>query len=60
MCLGQYLRVGKAITPPDGLLASAQVAATTMPTATAVAVATITAQLQAKEVETKPQSATVN
>ncbi|CAF1108474.1 unnamed protein product [Rotaria sordida] len=52
---GQYLRVGKAITPPEGLLASTPAAASLMPTATALAVATITAQLQAKDVETNPQ-----
>ncbi len=53
--LGQHLRVGKAITPPDGLFASAQPIASPMPTATALAVATITAQLQAKDVETNSQ-----
>ncbi|CAF2415162.1 unnamed protein product [Rotaria sp. Silwood2] len=52
---GQFLRVGKAITPPEGLLASAPAAANSMPTATALAVATITAQLQAKDVETNSQ-----
>ncbi|CAF1556481.1 unnamed protein product [Adineta ricciae] len=52
---GQHLRVGKAITPPEGLFASAQPIASPMPTATALAVATITAQLQAKDVETNPQ-----
>ncbi|CAF4873769.1 unnamed protein product [Rotaria sp. Silwood1] len=52
---GQYLRVGKAITPPEGLLASTPAAAASMPTATALAVATITAQLQAKDVETNSQ-----
>lgn len=50
--LGQYLRVGKAITPPEGLFASAQPVANQMPTAAALAAATITAQLQAKDVET--------
>ncbi|CAF4480475.1 unnamed protein product [Rotaria socialis] len=52
---GQFLRVGKAITPPEGLLTTTPTAATSMPTATALAVATITAQLQAKNVETNPQ-----
>jgi len=52
---GQYLRVGKAVTPPEGLAASAQPAASQMPTAAALAAATITAQLQAKEIEANPQ-----
>ncbi|CAF0761903.1 unnamed protein product, partial [Didymodactylos carnosus] len=51
---GQYLRVGKAITPPEGLFASAQPVTSQMPTATALAAATITAQMQAKDVETNP------
>ena len=58
--LGQHLRVGKAITPPEGLFASAQPIASPMPTATALAVATITAQLQAKDVETNAQPTVVN
>jgi len=45
---GQHLRVGKAITPPEGLFGSAPGAAA-MPQATALAAATITAQLQSKE-----------
>ncbi|CAF0808966.1 unnamed protein product [Rotaria sp. Silwood1] len=49
---GQYLRVGKAITPPEGLFASTQPIASQMPTAAALAAATITAQLQASDVET--------
>ncbi|CAF1037815.1 unnamed protein product [Rotaria sp. Silwood1] len=57
---GQYLRVGKAITPPEGLLASTPAAAASMPTATALAVATITAQLQAKDVETNSQPTIVS
>lgn len=52
---GQHLRVGKAITPPEGLLISTQPIAAPMPTATALAAATITAQLQAKEIETNSQ-----
>ncbi|CAF4012106.1 unnamed protein product, partial [Rotaria magnacalcarata] len=52
---GQFLRVGKAITPPEGLLTTTPTTATSMPTATALAVATITAQLQAKDVESNPQ-----
>lgn len=59
VCLGQHLRVGKAITPPEGLLASAQPMASQMPTAAALAAATITAQLQAKEVETNAQPVVV-
>jgi hypothetical protein len=54
-CLGQYLRVGKAITPPEGLFASAQPVSSQMPTAAALAAATITAQLQAKDIETNSQ-----
>ena len=50
--LGQHLRVGKAITPPEGLSASTQPVTSPMPTATALAMAKITAELQAKEVET--------
>ncbi|CAF1497084.1 unnamed protein product [Rotaria sordida] len=50
--LGQYLRVGKAITPSDGLFASAQLITNQMPTAFVLAVATITAQLQVKDIET--------
>lgn len=57
--LGQHLRVGKAITPPEGLLASAQTVTSQMPTAAALAAATITAQLQAKEVETNAQPVVV-
>jgi len=57
--LGQHLRVGKAITPPEGLFASAQSIGSPMPTATALAVATITAQLQAKDVETNQQPTVV-
>jgi hypothetical protein len=56
---GQFLRVGKAITPPEGLFASAQSLSSPMPTAAALAAATITAQLQAKDVETNPQSTVV-
>ncbi len=56
---GQFLRVGKAITPPEGLFASAQSVSSQMPTAAALAAATITAQLQAKDVETNPQPTVV-
>jgi poly(U)-binding-splicing factor PUF60 len=56
---GQHLRVGKAITPPEGLFASAQPVASQMPTAAALAAATITAQLQAKDIETNSQATVV-
>lgn len=56
---GQFLRVGKAITPPEGLFASAQTVTSQMPTAAALAAATITAQLQAKDVETNSQPTVV-
>ncbi|CAF0785665.1 unnamed protein product [Adineta steineri] len=52
---GQFLRVGRAITPPEGLFASAQPVASQMPSASALAAATITAQLQANDVETNSQ-----
>lgn len=58
--IGQFLRVGKAITPPEGLSTATPGTVASMPTATALAVATITAQLQAKEVETNPQPALVS
>ena len=54
LVLGQHLRVGKAITPPDGLHATVSSPASQLPTAAALAAATITAQLQAKETETSP------
>jgi hypothetical protein len=57
--LGQHLRVGKAITPPEGLFASAQSLSSPMPQATALAVANITAQLQAKDVVVTPQQPVV-
>ncbi|CAM4748166.1 unnamed protein product [Rotaria magnacalcarata] len=57
---GQFLRVGKAITPPEGLFASAQPVTSQMPTAAALAAATITAQLQAKDVETNSQPTTAS
>ena len=57
--LGQHLRVGKALTPPEGLLAAVQPNASPMPTATALAVATITAQMQANDVATYPQATIV-
>jgi hypothetical protein len=51
--------VGKAITPPEGLFAAAQGIGSPMPQATALAVANITAQLQAKDAEITPQVAVV-
>ncbi|CAF0838301.1 unnamed protein product [Adineta ricciae] len=56
---GQFLRVGKAVTPPDGLTAGVQPVPTQLPSATCYAVAKITAELQAKEMETNPQPAVV-
>jgi nucleoid-associated protein YgaU len=46
---GQLLRVGKAVTPPEGTLTSAP--APQMPTASAIAAASITAQIQVQEAE---------
>jgi poly(U)-binding-splicing factor PUF60 len=59
LLVGQFLRVGRAITPPEGLFTSAQPVASQMPSASALAAATITAQLQANDVETNPQSTIV-
>ena len=56
---GQHLRVGKAITPPDGLFASAQTVSSAMPQAAAIAAANITAQLQAEEVVNNVPTTTV-
>lgn len=44
---GQYLRVGKAITPPNALLSAG--GTSTMPTAAAVAAAAATAKIQAMD-----------
>ncbi|XP_025095071.1 poly(U)-binding-splicing factor half pint-like isoform X1 [Pomacea canaliculata] len=46
---GQYLRVGKAITPPDALAPSH--GPTSMPTAAAVAIAATTAKIQAMDAQ---------
>jgi len=46
---GQLLRVGKAVTPPEGTLTSAPTPQ--MPTASAIAAASITAQIQVQEAE---------
>jgi len=48
---GQHLRVGKAITPPDGLYATVAAPTDQLPTAAALAAARITAQLQATEIQ---------
>jgi len=47
---GQYLRVGKCITPPEALTYIVPTAAVNLPTAAAVAAAAVTAQIQAIEV----------
>ena len=49
MIIGQLLRVGKAVTPPEGIVVSQQLAANQLPTASALAAASITAQLQAQD-----------
>ncbi|XP_052101830.1 poly(U)-binding-splicing factor PUF60-like isoform X1 [Mytilus californianus] len=46
---GQYLRVGKAITPPDALQPTA--GPSTLPTAAAVAAAAVTAKITAMDVQ---------
>ena len=45
---GQYLRVGKAVTPPDA--AQAPTCPSSMPTAAAVAAAAVTAKITAMDV----------
>ncbi len=52
---GQFLRVGKAVTPPEGL--NPQPVVTQLPTASALAAANITAQIQAQDAEHTPSSA---
>lgn len=49
---GQYLRVGKAITPPDALAPSH--GPSSMPTAAAVAIAATTAKIQAMDAVQQP------
>ncbi|MFH4981244.1 hypothetical protein AB6A40_007953 [Gnathostoma spinigerum] len=46
---GQYLRVGKCITPPDALTYIVPTSAINLPTAAAVAAAEVTAKIQAQE-----------
>lgn len=49
---GQYLRVGRAITPPSGSLASAPSYSSppgTLPAAAALAAAAVSAKIQAQE-----------
>ena len=52
---GQYLRVGKAITPPNALQANP--GQSQMPTAAAVAAAAATAKIQAMEAMTNTAAA---
>ncbi len=51
---GQFLRVGKAVTPPEGLMPQPL---PQLPTASALAAANITAQIQAQDAESIPTSA---
>ncbi|VDN05785.1 unnamed protein product [Thelazia callipaeda] len=50
---GQYLRVGKCITPPDALTYIVPTSAVNLPTAAAVAAAEVTAKIQAEEMTVK-------
>ncbi|VDK65230.1 unnamed protein product [Onchocerca ochengi] len=50
---GQYLRVGKCITPPDALTYIVPTSAVNLPTAAAVAAAEVTAKIQAEEMTAK-------
>lgn len=54
---GQYLRVGKCITPPDALTYIVPTSAVNLPTAAAVAAAEVTAKIQAEEMTTKKSPA---
>ncbi|VDK53104.1 unnamed protein product [Anisakis simplex] len=47
---GQYLRVGRCITPPDALTYIVPTSSINLPTAAAVAAAEVTAKIQAQEV----------
>lgn len=49
---GQYLRVGKAITPPE--MAAPSAPQSSMPTAAAVAIAATTAKIQAMDAQQQP------
>lgn len=53
---GQYLRVGKCITPPDALTYIVPTSAVNLPTAAAVAAAEVTAKIQAEEMTAKAKS----
>uniref|UniRef100_A0A914DUC3 RRM domain-containing protein n=1 Tax=Acrobeloides nanus TaxID=290746 RepID=A0A914DUC3_9BILA len=44
---GQFLRVGRSITPPDALTFSAPAGPSSLPTASALAAAAVTAKIQA-------------
>lgn len=50
---GQYLRVGKCITPPDALTYIVPTSAINLPTAAAVAAAEVTAKIQEQEMIAK-------
>lgn len=47
---GQYLQVGRCITPPDALTYVMPSASSSLPTAAAVAAAAVTAKIQAAEI----------
>ncbi len=47
---GQFLRVGRCITPPDALTYIVPTSVVQLPTAAAVAAAAVTAKIQAIEV----------
>lgn len=47
---GQYLQVGRCITPPEALTYIVPTAQSVLPTAAAMAAAAVTAQVQAAEV----------
>lgn len=53
---GQYLRVGKCITPPDALTYIVPTSAINLPTAAAVAAAEVTAKIQAEEMTAAAKS----
>uniref|UniRef100_A0A183ED59 RRM domain-containing protein n=1 Tax=Gongylonema pulchrum TaxID=637853 RepID=A0A183ED59_9BILA len=50
---GQFLRVGKCITPPDALTYIVPTSTVNLPTAAAVAAAEVTAKIQAEEMTAK-------
>lgn len=47
---GQYLQVGRCVTPPDALTYVMPSAQSSLPTASAVAAAAVTAKIQAAEI----------